>query len=56
MKAVRGKNKKIEMQCSLCAAEFEIWMNNSRINEEKKERMSQHLLQYCPACSRAESK
>ena len=31
---------------------FEIWMNNSRVSEEKKEKMSEHMLSYCPVCSR----
>ncbi|MFA6190255.1 MAG: hypothetical protein WC711_01930 [Candidatus Staskawiczbacteria bacterium] len=41
-------------QCSRCAAEFEIWLSNSRVSEDKKEKMASRLLIHCPACSRAD--
>ena len=48
------KNKLAEQQCSRCAAEFEIWLSNSKISEEKREKMGEHLLTNCPTCSRVD--
>ena len=52
MKGATKKNKDAKKQCSLCEAGFEIWLNNSRFNEERRERVSQHILRYCPVCVR----
>ncbi len=54
MKYATQKIKEESRQCSICAAQFEIWLSNSRISEEKKEKMAQHLLAYCPVCSRVD--
>ena len=54
MKYATQKIKKDSEQCSLCAAEFEIMLDNSRLSEEKKEKMAKHLLIHCPVCSRVE--
>ncbi|MGA2417992.1 MAG: hypothetical protein ABSF55_02040 [Candidatus Staskawiczbacteria bacterium] len=43
-------------QCGICAAGFEIWLNNSRFSEERREKVSQHLLKYCPVCVRVGEK
>jgi hypothetical protein len=51
MKYATQKIKKQTEQCSLCQAQFEIQLNNSRLSEERKERISQHILRYCPVCS-----
>ena len=56
---LKYETKKVENegnQCSLCAAQFEIWLNNSKMSEEKKEKISEHLLSYCPACAREDEK
>jgi hypothetical protein len=50
------KFKQMGEQCSLCAAKFEIWLNNSRLSEERKERISEHLLSYCPVCGKVDQK
>lgn len=52
MKKVSEKSKLEARQCSKCTAEFEIWLSNSKIGEEKKEKMANHLLLNCPVCSR----
>ena len=52
MKYATQKIKKESGECSMCAAKFEIWLSNSRVSDEKKEKMSEHLLSYCPVCSR----
>ena len=54
MKKVLEKNKIEKQQCIRCAAEFEIWLSNSKISEEKKEKMANHLLAHCPVCSRVD--
>ena len=50
------KNQEISGQCSICAAKFEIWLSNSRLSDEKKERIEERLLDYCPACEKADYK
>jgi len=56
MKYATQKIKQEVTQCSLCAAKFEIWLDNTRINDERKERVSQNMLSYCPACRRVDEK
>lgn len=53
---VRKKIKETKTQCSLCVAQFEVWLNNLRINEERKEKIQQHFLGYCPVCARFDEK
>lgn len=53
---ITKKIKEAKMQCSLCAARFEIWLNNSRISDEKKEKISEHLLAHCPVCERVDER
>jgi hypothetical protein len=43
-----------KQECSRCVAEFEIWLSNSKISEEKREKMGERLLANCPSCSRVE--
>lgn len=57
------KNKKINknvqaksMQCAVCSAKFKMWLDNSRLKEERQEKISEHLLEYCPVCSKAAEK
>ncbi len=54
MKKATQKNKVESQQCGKCAAEFEIWLSNSKISEDKKEKMAGHLLAHCPVCSRVD--
>jgi hypothetical protein len=56
MKYATQRIKKESEQCSLCSAKFEIWMDNSSISEERKEKISNHLLKYCPVCAKADGK
>ena len=56
MKYVAQKIREERKQCSLCAARFEIWLDNSRLNDEKREKIEQRLLSYCPVCSRVSEK
>jgi hypothetical protein len=46
-----GENNK---QCSMCAATFEVWLNNLEVDEERKEIIESKLLNYCPACGKAD--
>jgi len=58
MKKIESKNKKNKknMQCVLCQANFEVWVSNERMPEEKEEKLRLHFLSYCPACTRAGEK
>lgn len=56
MKHNTKKIKKSSDQCSLCSAKFEIMLDNSKLNEERREKISQHILEYCPICSRVDEK
>lgn len=56
MKGVRKKLDEIGRQCSLCSAKFEIWLNNAKISDEKKEKIQRHFLSYCPACVRVDER
>jgi hypothetical protein len=56
MKNIKRKIKEAGKACIICAAKFEVWLDNARLNEERKEKISQHLLSYCPVCSRADGK
>jgi len=51
-KKTKGKN----MQCILCQANFQVWLDNLNIKEERKEKISQHFLKYCPVCTKAGDK
>ncbi len=56
MKTFSKKFKELNKQCGLCSANFEIWLSNSRINDERKEKIQNRFLSYCPACSRADGR
>ena len=54
MKNIKNKIKKIGEACDICAARFEIWLDNAKFSDERKETVKEKLLNYCPACSRAD--
>ncbi|OGZ90314.1 MAG: hypothetical protein A2599_03280 [Candidatus Staskawiczbacteria bacterium RIFOXYD1_FULL_39_28] len=56
MKIASKKIKNTKKQCSLCSAEFEVWLNNVKTSEDRKEKISQHFLSYCPVCTRQDGK
>jgi hypothetical protein len=56
MKHAIQKIKEAGKKCSLCAARFEVWLDNSKFSDERKEKISQHQLVYCPVCTRADEK
>jgi uncharacterized protein with PIN domain len=56
MKYIKKKFKEMGNQCSLCAAKFEVWLNNSGVDEERREKISQHMLSYCPVCGKVDEK
>ena len=39
MKVNTKKTKEVKKQCSLCAATFEVWLDNSKLSEERREKM-----------------
>ena len=53
---IKKKVKETMMQCSLCSAQFEIGLNNSRMPEERKDKIKEHFLGYCPVCARLDEK
>lgn len=44
------------LQCATCGANFEVWLGNQRLSENREEKMRSHFLQYCPDCSKADEK
>jgi len=50
MKNEGKKFKSAQKQCGFCTANFEIWLNNSKLSEDKKEKISQNFGKYCPIC------
>jgi hypothetical protein len=53
MKNNKKKEEQLNKQCSICSAKLEVSLDNSGISEERREKIGQHLLQYCPVCSKA---
>lgn len=52
-----GKNiGKKNMQCALCQANFEVWIDNLKADPEREEKMRERLLTYCPACAKERDK
>jgi len=45
-----NKEKKIERDCKLCMAGFEVWVSNLNFASEREEEMRKKLLDYCPVC------
>jgi hypothetical protein len=56
MKNEEKKIKEKSRQCSLCSAGFEVWLDNLKIDEERKERISGRMLSYCPVCTKVDEK
>jgi len=54
--SIKEKIKETRMQCSLCSVQFEVWLNNLRANEERKDKILQHFSVYCPVCADANKK
>jgi hypothetical protein len=49
---MRKMTEKNDLQCSICHANFEVWVDNLKIDPEKEEKLQEHLLSYCPVCAR----
>jgi len=54
MNKIKNKTKQTGGQCAMCSANFEIWLNNSKLPEEKREKIGEHFLSYCPVCSKSD--
>lgn len=52
----RKDTEKNNMQCIVCHANFEVWLDNLKISLEREEKMRQRLLSYCPVCTRKDEK
>jgi len=54
MKNIKIKKlaEKSDLQCSICHANFEVWIDNLKLASEREEKLQEHLLSYCPVCSR----
>jgi hypothetical protein len=40
-------------QCGMCEAKFQVWLDNLKASDERKEKISDKLLSYCPVCLRS---
>jgi len=47
---LKDKTKNKDMQCVLCQANFQAWLDNLQAKEDRKEKISSHFLEYCPVC------
>jgi hypothetical protein len=54
MKNIKTRKIKEEkrMQCVLCQANFEVWLDNLKPNPEREEILRKHFLGYCPICTK----
>ena len=52
----RKNTEKKNLQCVLCHANFEVWVDNLKIVAEREEKLRGHFLSYCPACAREDNK
>jgi len=53
---IRKEIEKKNMQCIVCQANFEVWLDNLKASSEREEKLRQHLLSYCPVCTRKDEK
>ena len=49
---IRKLTEKNNLQCTLCQANFEVWIDNLKLASEREEKLREHLLSYCPVCTR----
>jgi len=47
--------EKKNIQCALCQANFDVWLDNLKPGSEREEKLRGHLLSYCPACTREDN-
>ena len=52
----RKKTEKNNMQCIVCQANFEVWLDNLKTYSEREEKLREHFLSYCPVCTRKDEK
>lgn len=52
---IRKKAENKKMQCVLCQANFEVWLNNMSASPEREEQLRKHFLNYCPVCTREDN-
>ncbi|MDD5145754.1 MAG: hypothetical protein PHF44_02845 [Candidatus Pacebacteria bacterium] len=46
--------KKIELECAVCKARFEIWISMSDYSPEQEEMIKRNIYLHCPACKALE--
>lgn len=42
--------KKIETECKVCKAEFEIWVDSRELDAETEEKIRKNVSHNCPVC------
>jgi len=55
-KKLNIKMQKMAQQCGSCTANFEIWVDNSRLNQDREEKIRRQFLSYCPVCAKVSEK
>jgi len=53
---IRKNKENKDMQCVVCQANFDVWLDNLKLNPEREEKLREHLLSYCPVCTRKDDK
>ncbi|MCX6721430.1 MAG: hypothetical protein NT026_02405 [Candidatus Staskawiczbacteria bacterium] len=62
MKSTKFRNIKLKrlskdaLQCAVCHANFDVWVGNQRLNENREENLRKHFLSYCPTCAKTDEK
>lgn len=51
IKTRKTKEKKL-LQCTLCQANFEVWLDNMKPSQDREESLRKHFLNYCPVCTK----
>jgi hypothetical protein len=44
------------LQCAVCHANFDVWVGNQRLSENREEGLRKKFLTYCPACAKVDEK
>jgi hypothetical protein len=50
----KKNRKKLSIECSVCKAQFDIWVNTEHAGSDLEEGIRNHVNNYCPVCKALE--
>jgi hypothetical protein len=50
----KKNRKKISAECSVCKAQFDIWVDTEHADSDLEEGIRSHVNNYCPVCKALE--